>query len=286
MAENSKISWCDHTFNPWIGCSEAQFTSPDGQLLDHQGCIKCYAKAMAAFRGWAEWGPGKPRRVTSEDNWRKPYRWAREATKTGRPELVFCLSLGDVLDVDAPKAAQTALWRVISDTAYSLRWLILTKRIGLEKIIPEVIRHAVWIGTSVSDQPSADALVPVLLAARGFAGRFLSVAPQVADITPLESWLGKDAVAWVLQEGESGKEARPFDVDWARTWRDASRAAGVPYHLKQLGARIKWGKYSSGTSGSAMASRSFGGVAHPTGGDPSEWPEDLRVQEFPEEFRR
>lgn len=25
MAQNSKIEWCDHTFNPWIGC---QHVSP------------------------------------------------------------------------------------------------------------------------------------------------------------------------------------------------------------------------------------------------------------------
>lgn len=284
--ERSKISWTDHTFNAWIGCSEAAFVSDDGREYEHQGCINCYAKAMAAFRGWAEWGPGKPRRVTGEDNWRKPYRWARQAVDAGKPALVFCMSLGDVLDVDAPKDAQIALWRVIADTSHALRWLFLTKRIGRQEIIPRVIRNACWIGTSISDQPSADALVPLLLASSGFAGRFLSVAPQVAPIIPRDGWLGKDAVFWVLQEGESGKAARPFDVEWARTWRDASRAAGVPYHLKQLGARIKWGKLSSGTSGSAMQSRAFGGIAHPTGGDPSEWPEDLRVQEFPEEFRR
>jgi protein gp37 len=35
MAENSKIEWCDHTFNPWIGC---QKVSPG---RDH-----CYAEAM------------------------------------------------------------------------------------------------------------------------------------------------------------------------------------------------------------------------------------------------
>lgn len=32
MAENSKIEWTDHTFNPWIGCTKV---SP--------GCKNCYA---------------------------------------------------------------------------------------------------------------------------------------------------------------------------------------------------------------------------------------------------
>lgn len=30
MSENSKIEWCDHTFNPWEGCT---------------ACDHCYAEA-------------------------------------------------------------------------------------------------------------------------------------------------------------------------------------------------------------------------------------------------
>lgn len=41
----------------------------------------------------------------------------------------------------------------------------------------------------------------------------------------------------ILQGGESGPNARPFDIAWARYTRDQCRAAGVMYHLKQLGAR-------------------------------------------------
>lgn len=36
MAENTKIEWCDHTFNPWHGCEKI---SP--------GCANCYAAAMS-----------------------------------------------------------------------------------------------------------------------------------------------------------------------------------------------------------------------------------------------
>jgi protein gp37 len=45
MAENTKISWADHTFNPWIGCSRV-----------HAGCVNCYAEAMAG-RLNVHWGP-------------------------------------------------------------------------------------------------------------------------------------------------------------------------------------------------------------------------------------
>ena len=35
MAENTKIEWCDHTFNPFIGCTKV---SP--------ACDNCYAEAL------------------------------------------------------------------------------------------------------------------------------------------------------------------------------------------------------------------------------------------------
>jgi protein gp37 len=59
MAENSKIEWCDHTFNPWIGC---QKVSP--------GCDHCYAEAMMDTRyGRVQWGPHGERVRTSQGNW-------------------------------------------------------------------------------------------------------------------------------------------------------------------------------------------------------------------------
>ena len=44
--------------------------------------------------------------------------------------------------------------------------------------------------------------------------RFLSVEPQVEPID-LRHWL--PGLDWVIQGGESGRRARPFDLDWARS---------------------------------------------------------------------
>jgi phage protein Gp37/Gp68 len=86
MAENSKIEWCDHTFNPWIGC---QKVSP--------GCDHCYAEAMMDKRyGRVQRGPHGERKRTSEDNWKKPLAWAKRAN--GHRPRVFCASLADWLD--------------------------------------------------------------------------------------------------------------------------------------------------------------------------------------------
>jgi protein gp37 len=87
-------------------------------------------------------------------------------------------------------------------------------------------------------------------------------------------------IDWMIVGGESGPEARPCDVQWIRDVVRQSKAARVPVFVKQLGSRIRWGNLG-GDSGSAGQSRSAGGITHAKGGDPSEWPEDLRVREFP-----
>lgn len=49
MAENSNIEWCDHTFNPWIGCSKVSLA-----------CDNCYAEGMMDRRyGRVTWGPAR-----------------------------------------------------------------------------------------------------------------------------------------------------------------------------------------------------------------------------------
>ena len=43
MGENSNISWTDHTYNPWIGCTKV---SP--------ACDWCYAESDNNRRKWVE----------------------------------------------------------------------------------------------------------------------------------------------------------------------------------------------------------------------------------------
>ena len=85
MGENSKIEWCDHTFNPWIGCTKV---SP--------GCAHCCADALAKRTGLAVWGDAGTRHVTSDAYWREPLKWARSAEKAGERRRVFCASMADV----------------------------------------------------------------------------------------------------------------------------------------------------------------------------------------------
>lgn len=196
MGANSKIEWCDSTFNPWRGCAKVS--------------------------------------ITSDGNWKQPLRWNRKVAeqpfvcrKCGTPYFcesggsprcdwkceivpyrprVFCGSLCDWLEdrpeLDAPLAR---LLLTIHATP-NLQWLLLTKRPELFAARMVAALHAdeqagalavQWahgspmpqaaVGASVENQAAADARIPHLL--RIPAGlRFLSCEPLLGPIN-LGPWL-------------------------------------------------------------------------------------------------
>jgi protein gp37 len=85
----------------------------------------------------------------------------------------------------------------------------------------------------------------------------------------------------VIVGGESGPRARPCDVAWIRSIVEQCRAAGVPCFTKQLGARpyemIAAGNHGGDYFHEPRELR----LRDRKGGDPAEWPTDLRVREFP-----
>ncbi len=93
---------------------------------------------------------------------------------------------------------------------------------------------------------------------------------------------------WIVVGGESGPGARPFDLAWARSTIEQCKAAGVPVFVKQLGAlaRCSVEDVSKQRRVHRKASRDGPGgwflrLKDRKGGDWSEWPQDLRVREFP-----
>ena len=235
MGTNSTIEWTDHTFNPWIGCTRV---SP--------ACEHCYAESMANHYGWATWGTAGARgtrHVTSEDNWKKPVVWNREAQRAGTRARVFCASLADVFEsfaglTDAGTtldAERGRLWQLVEATEH-LDWLLLTKRPqDIHRMIPRAWRKAmppnVWLGTTVENQK--------YLLKRNPAVRFLSVEPQLGAVD-LRGYLPR--LDWVIGGGESGGGARPTAVDCARDSRDQCVAAGVPFFFKQWGNHAQVGQ--------------------------------------------
>lgn len=166
----------------------------------------------------------------------------------------------------------------------------------------------VWMGTSVEDQATADERIPLLLQTPA-AIRWVSYEPALELVNfhfpnPYEVAGGYRGsfpakmlkVDWIVVGGESGPGARPFNIQWARDAIAQCKAAGVPVFCKQLGAYVI-SRNDTGFEGDTPHSwpmdtnigESEGYQGAPLrvylkdrkGGDWDEWPEDLRVREYP-----
>lgn len=243
MGEKTAISWCDHTFNPWWGCTEV---SP--------GCDNCYARTFSERLNRATWGAKQPRMRTSPANWALLEKWDRGAAAKGAPEAVFMSSMADFFDAEVDPAWRAEAWERVRRCRW-LVFLILTKRPGLiARDLPEFwdeIRDRVWLGTSV-EAPAQLWRADVLLKIEPRpAVCFLSCEPLIAALSVADlmhdstcvrneeipfcicSEPREAHVGWVIAGGESGKVRREMELDWLRGLRDECAAAGVPFWAKQ-----------------------------------------------------
>lgn len=224
MAEETEIAWTDSTFNPWWGCSKVG-----------AGCDHCYAESLDKRTGGDHWGPDKTPRTMSADNWRKPRRWQKQAETDGERRRVFCGSMCDWADKNAPSGERGRLWSLIRDTP-NLDWQLLTKRaLRIGDCLPEDWGTGypnVWLGVTVENRkhglPRIEHLrrVPALV-------RFLSIEPLLEDLGPLDL----SGIHWVIVGGESGPLARPMRPEWVASIREQCEAQGVPFFFKQWGGR-------------------------------------------------
>lgn len=224
MSKNTNISWTDHTFNPWWGCEKV---SP--------GCAHCYAEALAKRWRHYVWGKGKKHRMFGEDFWREPYHWNKAAEKAGKRSRVFCGSMMDWAQ-DAPELIppRARLLQTIRETPH-LIWQLLTKR-------PQNVRKYavdwdldypnVWLGVSVENADWSHRIETL----RGIpaALRFVSYEPALGPLGEVNL----EGIGWLICGGESGRNRRPFDPDWARQALAECRAHGVAFFFKQSGGLL------------------------------------------------
>lgn len=365
MAQSTKIEWCDEVWNPVTGCTPVS-----------AGCQHCFAKAFAK-RFWK----GRPFSDVQchEDQLDQPM-------KRRKPTTYFVNSMSDLFH---PAVPFYFVDRVFATMALCRQhtFMVLTKRPERmtrysESLAGSACSHRdavnerygfdaglqfeqalcgaseyplpnVAYGTSVENQPTADARIPHLLRCPA-ALRFVSAEPLLGAVS-LERWLGYYVCQWCLDEraphhfdgfdilicnecgaemgadgcpkhgdsdcrprcpmcgqddtfpwegydpdeshpqihsiimgGESGPGARPCNVEHIRSLVEQCKAAGVKCFLKQLGAKPvhngkPTGEFRTGPNGKRQLEMTYDvlKLKHPKGGDPAEWPEDLRVRELP-----
>ncbi len=278
MGEQTGIQWTDKTWNPWQGCERV---SP--------GCDHCYM-----FRDMRRFGKDPDVVVrSSAQTFNKPLKWEREITRFVPSEqvpqsarmLVFLASWSDFFIKQADPWRADA-WSVVRRCP-SLIFQILTKRHArIADNLPEDWTRAleparivtsgypnVALGVTAEDQAWADRRWAELrkVPARW---RFISHEPALGPLS-IAKLVRATGVApdWIITGGESNPGARSYDFRWTRELLREGEAYGVPIFVKQSGDLAHDGLVPIRLS-----------ERH--GGNPSDWPEDCRVRQFPAEWGR
>lgn len=314
MAETTGIGWTRSTFNPWIGCTKvspgcdhcyASVSTPARTLGVTWGAGQPRRRTSEAnWRQPLKWNAEAAR---TGEFW--PVFCAsladvfdNEVDPTWRRDLFELIG-------ETPHLTWLLLTKRIGNATK-----LLPRRWGEQRIFPE----NVWLGATIVNQEEADRDIPKLLAVPA-AKRFLSMEPLLGMVDVFSEQTGEllhqsgdefanDHIDWIIVGGESnqrGMKARPFDVEWARSTIRQCKAAGVAVWVKQFGSfvidrndadfdgshagawpdhieregRIDFApfNYVERAQGAACRVR----LRDRAGADPAEWPEDLRVQEFP-----
>jgi protein gp37 len=315
MGSNTDIEWCDSTVNPTTGCDGCELWHVRDKgpcyagVLHESRLAKSLPKLYAPSFTEVRLAPGRMAKAAAWSDLRGKPR-PDKPWLDGKPRMIFVDDMGDLFSKAVPFDYIDA---EVLDTAQSAAgskhlWMLLTKQPSRAATFGRWLADRgkawpenVWLGTSVTSQKTADSRISHLLAIPA-AVRFLSVEPLLGPVE-LEPWLSPAYVAeanpdgtgydvpgldWVIVGGESGPGARPCNLAWIRSIVAQCGAAGVPVFVKQLGST----PYTSHTAAThlpgdiyTLAKNDGGrvehrGVTHPKGGNPAEWPEDLRVREF------
>lgn len=223
MAALSNISWTDHTWNGWIGCSPI---SP--------GCKNCYAERWARRYG-------RDFHIrTRTKTWGAMKKWNDEHDAFfavhSRRQRVFCFSLADCFDNQVEIEVFVDFLGVCKDTP-NLDKLLLTKRIGnvlrrlqeaadhLEHIAGQAAAELrawilawldgrppldVWLGCTVVNQEEADRDIPKLLKVPAIL-HFLSLEPLLERVVLRPEWLER---SWPYCDAGFARGRPSMDADY------------------------------------------------------------------------
>lgn len=301
MSDNSAIEWTDATWNPVRGCTKI---SP--------GCKHCYAATFAErWRGIPghAYEQGFDLRLVPE-KLDEPLRW-----KTPRRVFVNSMSdlfhdgvpvdfIAEVFDrmacatvdckrrhehVDECWTGEPHTFQVLTKRAERMRRVVtdempsfVAEHFSGDRPLPVAMEvgayplRNVWLGVSVEDRKHGLPRIEHLRKTPA-AVRFLSIEPLLEDLGELDL----RGIGWVIVGGESGPGARRCDLTWLRSLVQQCAQAGVPCFVKQTGAAPVLDGFRPTKPGTAVADTLFR-IRDRKGGDPSEWPADLRVRQFPE----
>jgi protein gp37 len=286
MGEKTSIPWSNNTFNVVWGCVEVS-----------EACVNCYAREWAHRQNWQVWGRNANRRIMSDQYWEQPYKWNKRAERNGVRETVFCSSMADWAENHPVVNEQRQrLWPLIKATPW-LDWLLLTKRIDAGERLPEDWGDGypnAHIGMTMENTKRAMERIGPLLAIPAVT-HWMSCEPQLDDM-PFK-WLfqqrvGKARIDWAIFGGESGEKHRPCRLDFMEKGIRNCREFDVAPFMKQCGTSFWTPRNPKEFTGVKKTTFDMQTRLHRVwlddvkGENWDQWPEQLRVREFPITFER
>jgi protein gp37 len=235
MGKYTGITWTDHTWNPWIGCTKVS-----------EGCRNCYMYRDAKRYGF---DPEKLR-VTKPATFNSPKNW-----KDG---MVFVCSWSDFFRPDVPVEWLDAAWKIMKDCTH-LTFQLCTKRPQeISMALPREWGNGspnVWLGVTVEDQKHTDRIgllddIPAVI-------KFISYEPAIEAVD-----FYNYKFDWLISGGESGPDARLADMQWFRDTRNYCRSIGAAYFHKQNGGTQKLNGVWGGDLIDGVQYHEFPGVSH------------------------
>lgn len=312
MAETS-IEWCrgadgtkGKSWNPIKAATLTTDEKPGGDVGWHcehvsEGCRNCYAEAINLRLGtkldYRRQDRGKVQVFIDQKTLLAPLTWRK-------PRRIFVCSMADLF-------GEWVTYEMI-DLVYAVMalcpqhtFIVLTKRAHLQADYthyrdpahrlatfldarrgnPALTRitdktgwpmlgeagdwplRNVWNGVSVEDQPTADERIPHLMETDTVLP-WISYEPALGPLD-ISRWISGESFKWMVGGGESGPGARQNLLDWHRVLLGQCRSAGIPFFEKQLGRHPMDSQEHRTRPKDAK------------GGEMEEFPEDLRVREWP-----
>jgi protein gp37 len=155
--------------------------------------------------------------------------------------------------------------------------------------------HNIWILTSTENQEQLEKRVPQLLkipavvhglSCEPLLGPICFGGERIEWLSPFhetDAMLNKTPrIDWIIAGGESGPSARPCNLEWLQDIQEQCAMSSVAYFCKQLGssARISFNNEVGELTSTALLH-----LKDKKGGDPSEWPADMDVRQWPTVIR-
>lgn len=277
--EKTDIEWCDSTVNPTENCDGCELWNTKIDIH------KCYAGKMT--ERWKGKGAFDLPILLKPGRMEKTLKWS-DMTGTDRPEKPWLngmprmIFVGDMADVFSKDVQFEYLYeQVIDVTRRSPHiYLVLTKQAQRMK---EFVRWClnlndrkgwpsnIWLGVSVTNQPTISRLLELDEAARDIRRQMPkeSIPKFFVSYEPILYYVdfkGKPSPDWMIMGGESGTNQASFlEEETVRKTLTFCRENGIAPFVKQMGTM--WAALNH--------SHSY------KGGDMSDWPQDIRVREMP-----